>query len=68
MDLSAVVKAAIDLGVIPALALFLVVAMHRQNRELTKMLADRETQSNEMIRNLVAEVILFAKSTTGAPK
>lgn len=63
MDFATLAKAAVELGVIPALALFLVVAMHRQNRQLTQMLADREKHNNDMIQRLVVEVIQFGKAS-----
>ena len=71
MDFATLSKAAIDLGIVPALALFLVLAMHRQNRQLTQMLADREKHNNEMIKQLVVEVIQFGKASVhavGEPK
>lgn len=62
MDLTSLVNAALNLGVIPALALFLVLAMHRQNKQLTDMIAEREKANNEMIRSLVTEMIQFSKA------
>jgi hypothetical protein len=37
MDIAALGKLAIELGVIPAVALFLVLSMHRQNIRLSKI-------------------------------
>jgi hypothetical protein len=62
MDVGAVLKAALELGVIPALALFLVISIHRQNRQLTAMIAEREKQNLEMIKALVSEIVQFRRS------
>lgn len=45
-----------ELGVIPALALFLVVAMHLQNRRLTDMVEKREQNNLEILKILIAEI------------
>jgi hypothetical protein len=63
MDLAAIAKAAIDLGVIPALALFLIVSMHRQNKRLTDMVEKREENNLTMIKILMGEVIAARKGT-----
>lgn len=57
MDFATIAKAAMDLGVIPALALFLIVSMHRQNKRLTDMVERREQNNLEMIKILMTEVI-----------
>jgi hypothetical protein len=57
MEFTEVVKAALELGVIPALALFLVVAMHLQNRQLLK---DRREIELTLLRTL-AEIITEKK-------
>jgi hypothetical protein len=44
MGFSELVKAALELGVVPALALFLVVAMFLQNKQLMN---DRRCAANE---------------------
>ena len=56
MDLTTLAKVALDLGVIPAVALFLVLSMHLQNRRLTKMLEQREQASMDLVRMLVMEI------------
>lgn len=49
MTFAELVKAALELGVIPALALFLVAAMYLQNRQLIK---DRREMENRLLNNL----------------
>ena len=44
MTFSELVKAALELGVVPALALFLVVAMFLQNRQLLNDRREMETR------------------------
>jgi hypothetical protein len=56
MDLLSIAKVAVDLGVIPALALFLVLAMHFQNKRLTDMVERREQNNLEILKILIAEV------------
>jgi hypothetical protein len=56
MDLAALGKLAVELGVIPAVALFLVLSMHLQNRRLTKMLENREQHSLEITKLLVGQI------------
>jgi len=63
MDFTTIIKAAIELGVVPALALFLVVAMWWQNRRLTTMLEKQENNNMEMLKVLVGEFTAFAKET-----
>lgn len=62
MDFTTMIKAALELGVIPTLALFLVFAMHVQNRRLTNMLAQREKDNIEMLKMLIQEVADFGKT------
>lgn len=50
MDLGQLAKAAVELGVIPALALFLVVAMFLQNRQLIK---DRREIEMHLLKTLL---------------
>lgn len=50
MAFTEIVKAALDLGVIPALALFLVVGLFMQNKQLIK-------QRNEMETKLLATLL-----------
>jgi hypothetical protein len=49
MDFAAFAKLALDLGVIPAVALFLIFAMHLQNKRLSAMLEKKDQQMNEML-------------------
>jgi hypothetical protein len=53
MDFTSVVEAAIKLGVIPALLLFLVVSMHLQNRQL---LRDRREMEHQLLQTLSTTV------------
>ena len=61
MGLETLIKGAIELGVIPVLALFLVFAMHLQNKRLTAMLQKHEENTMEMVKILVQEVADFSK-------
>jgi hypothetical protein len=61
MDFATVAKAAMELGVIPTLALFLVVSMHRQNKRLTDMVERREQNNIEMIKILMGEIVVARK-------
>jgi hypothetical protein len=72
MDFAAFAKLAVDLGVVPAVALFLIFAMHMQNRRLTALLERKDEQLNamlekkdqqafEVIGRLVTEVAEFQK-------
>ena len=65
MDLSTLIKAAMELGVIPALALFLVVSMHRQNTRLTDMIDKREQNNLEMLKLLINEIADLKKRSSG---
>lgn len=49
MTFPEVIKAALELGVIPTLALFLVFAMYLQNRQLIK---DRKKMEEQLLANL----------------
>ncbi len=49
MAFSELVKAALELGVIPSLALFLVAAMYLQNRQLIR---DRREMENRLLNSL----------------
>jgi len=65
MDLTTLDKVAMDLGVIPALALFLVVSIQRQNKRLTDMAEKREENNLEMLRLLIGEISQFRKQPVG---
>jgi hypothetical protein len=58
MEFTALVKAALELGVIPALALFLVVAMHLQNRQLMR---DRQATEQKLLNTLL-EIVADQKT------
>lgn len=55
MDFASLVKAALELGVIPALALFLVAAMFLQNRQLIKDRRDAEAQLLKTLSQVVSD-------------
>jgi hypothetical protein len=61
MDLGTLVKAAVELGVIPALALFLVFAMYVQNRKLISMLEKQEQSNMEVLKILIQEIADFGR-------
>lgn len=56
MDFATVGKLALQLGVIPTVALFLVVSMHLQNKRLTTMLEKHEQSTFEILKELIAQV------------
>jgi hypothetical protein len=68
MDFVALAKAAVDLGVIPALALFLIASMHLQNKRLTDMAERREENDLEMIKLLMAQIVTTPNSGEEAKK
>jgi len=51
----ALAKGAVDLGVIPALALFLVLNLHRQNQRLTETLRDMESQFLKQYTSILSD-------------
>jgi len=61
MELGTLFKAAIELGVIPALALFLVFAMYVQNRRLISMLEKQEQNTMETLKILIQEIANFGR-------
>jgi hypothetical protein len=61
VDLVEIGKLAMNLGVIPALALFLVVAIQRQNQRLTDMVEQREKNNLEMLKLLIGELSEYKK-------
>ena len=61
MDLVSLGKLAIDLGVIPAFAIFLVLSMHRQNKRLTDMVDRREQNNIEILKMLIGELAEYKK-------
>ncbi len=52
---SELVKAALELGVIPALALFLIAAMHSQNKQLIKDRREMEQRLLEIVSNIQSD-------------
>jgi len=58
MGLPELVKAALELGVVPALALFLVVAMFLQNKQL---MADRRAMEQQLLETLQKVVSDYQK-------
>lgn len=60
MDLKTVIEGAMQLGVIPAVALYLVVSLHRQNGRLTQLL-DRREQDMAKINELMIKDLLSKK-------
>jgi hypothetical protein len=64
MEFSALVKAALELGVIPALALFLVVAMFLQNRQLIR---DRQKTEEKLLSTLL-ELVAQQKAPSEPPR
>lgn len=65
MDFLTVAKVAMELGVIPTLALFLVVSMHRQNKRLTDMVEKREQNNIDMLKILIGEIVDLRKHPGG---
>lgn len=65
MDFTTIVKAALDLGVIPTVALFMILSMHRQNKRLTDMVEKREQNNIEMLKLLVGEIVELRKHSSG---
>jgi hypothetical protein len=55
LTLAAFLEAALKLGVIPALALFLVVSMHLQNRQLLRDRKEMEVQMLQTLSTIVKE-------------
>ena len=61
MDFAEIGKLAMNLGVIPALALFLIIAIQRQNHRLTDMVEQREKNNLEMLKLLIAELAEYRR-------
>jgi F0F1-type ATP synthase membrane subunit a len=61
MDFTAIGKMAMELGVIPTLALYLIVSLHRQNKRLTDMVEKREQNNMEMLKVFVTEIVELRK-------
>lgn len=56
MDFVNLGKLALELGVIPSVALFLIVSMHLQNRRLTNMLEKKDQHTFEILTKLVTDL------------
>jgi hypothetical protein len=65
MDFGTIAKYAMDLGVIPAVALFLIVSLHRQNKQLIDMAARREEISKEMLTTMIGGIAELMKRQSG---
>ena len=55
MMFTQLIKAAIELGVIPALALFLVLALYNQNRQLIRDRRESEARLLSTITQILAD-------------
>lgn len=67
MDFATLAKAALELGVIPALALFLVVSMHLQNKQLLKDRRETEAQLLKTLTQVLSDYQeIIAKTTKPA--
>jgi hypothetical protein len=64
MDFATVSKIALELGVIPTVALFLVVSMHLQNKKLTSMLEKHEQSTFEILKELVSQIAEYRTQHT----
>ncbi|MFZ5496522.1 MAG: hypothetical protein ACOZE5_14455 [Verrucomicrobiota bacterium] len=62
------VKAALELGVIPALALFLVVAMFLQNRQLMNDRRAMEKQLLESLQKVVSDYQKVIETLRSPPR
>jgi hypothetical protein len=58
MAFTELIKAALDLGIVPALALFLVMAMFLQNKQL---MSDRRAMEKELLETLQKVVSDYQK-------
>jgi regulator of PEP synthase PpsR (kinase-PPPase family) len=61
MTFQVVVQAAMQFGVIPALALFLVYQLHHQNRRLTDMI-DRQERETARILTIIIDSLVKEKA------
>ncbi len=53
------INGALELGIIPTIALFLVFSFHRQNVRLTKMLQEREKASMDLVKTFTEHILLI---------
>jgi len=63
MGFPELVKAALELGVVPALALFLVVAMFLQNKQLMNDRREMEKQLLETLQRVVSDYQKVVEAT-----
>jgi hypothetical protein len=63
MGLPELVKATLELGIVPALALFLVLAMYLQNKQL---MADRRAMEQQLLETLQKVVSDYQKVVEGS--
>jgi hypothetical protein len=68
MGLTEFVKAALELGVIPALALFLVMAMFLQNKQLMNDRRAMEKQLLETLQRVVSDYQKIVDSAQQQPR
>ncbi len=68
MGFPELVKAALELGVVPALALFLVVAMFLQNKQLMNDRRAMEKQLLETLQKVVSDYQKVVEGTQQQPR
>jgi len=61
MSFMTIVEAAMQLGVVPVLILFLVYQLHLQNRRLTDVIA-RQEEDNRRLLTIIVEGLIAGKS------
>ena len=61
MDLATIIKGAVELGVIPVLALLLVLGLHQQNKHLRERLDEQDNRSWEMLKKLVEDIAEYKR-------
>jgi hypothetical protein len=61
-------KVAVELGVVPCVALFLVFAMHLQNKHLIEMLDQREKNNFDILKMLIHQQLMELSSEGGEQK
>jgi hypothetical protein len=57
MELQTIVQAAMNLGVIPVVALYLVYRLHEQNKSLTTMLDQREKDMARWVELVISDLL-----------
>ncbi len=56
MEFMSLVKAALELGVIPTIALALVYSLHLQNRRLTAMIEKKDEHTYQILSKLIGDI------------